>query len=112
MQTLTYPTSNFDATADFKVAGVPGACYLFCAAVHPDYKGCTRQDKDFHKIFVMQHAGVLKAHYTEKDIAAMERFKALTPIAQGEEVEVDGKRYRMRVVGNYSDAGYLIPVEG
>lgn len=111
MQTLTYPTSNFDATADFKVAGVPGACYLFCAATHPDYKD-SKRDKDYHKIFVMQHAGVLKSHYTEKDIAAIERFKTLDAILNDEVVEVDGRRYTLHINGNYSDAGYLIPVEG
>lgn len=110
MQTLNYPKDNFDAAADFKVAGVPGACYLFCAAVHPDYKDYTGGD-DYDKIFVMQHAGCIKAKYSEKDIAAMERFRGLAPIQQGEIVEVDGKQYAMKILGNYSDAGYLVPCE-
>lgn len=110
MQTLTYPTSNFDATADFKVAGVGGACYLFCAAEHPDYKD-GKPDVDFYKIFVMQHASCLKAKYSAADIAALDRFRTLEPIKNGDEVEVAGKRYTVRVLGNYSDAGYLVPVE-
>lgn len=108
-QTLTFPRDNFDATADFKIAGVLGACYLFCAATHPDFKD-DQPDADHDKIFVMQHAAVLKSHYSEKDVADRERFAALAPIAQGEEVEVDGKRYKLHINGNYSDAGYLIPI--
>jgi hypothetical protein len=111
MKTLNYPKDNFDAAATFKVAGVPGACYLFCAAVDVNYKDYTSGD-DYYKIFVLQKSGMIKAVYSEKDVANITMFAALTPIAQGEVVEVDGKKYAMKILGNYSDAGYLIPCEG
>lgn len=113
MKTLSYPKDHFDTSADFKLEGIPyGTFYLFCAAVHPDYKNDTRnRDADYHTIYGMQHAAVLKDKYTEQDKADSERMRNLEPIKKGEIVLIDGKQYRTEILGNYSDAAKFIPVE-
>lgn len=59
----------------------------------------------------MQRASVLKAHWSDQEIAYHDMMKALPPLKNGEVVlivdnNVNGKTgfYRVKVNGNYSDA--------
>ena len=52
----------------------------------------------------------LQEHYSSKDVADRERLNALAPVRNGDVVLVDGKKYAVKIVGDYADAGRLIPV--
>jgi hypothetical protein len=104
MQVLNFPSDNFDQQATFRFAykgfkgrDCTGTGYLFYA-------------DDVQKIYVLQKSACLKAQYTAEDIAERDRLNNSTPIATGDVVEVDGKQYTVKINGNYSDAGFLIPM--
>lgn len=101
MTKLNYRRDNFDQDNTFAFAyngrrgEVVTTGYLFNAT-------------DEGRIYVMQRAACLKSHYTEADHAETARLNAMTPVRDGDTVEVEGKQYRVKILGNYSDAGYLI----
>jgi hypothetical protein len=101
---LTLPTDTFDRDArfafeylDYKKRPTRGEGYLF----HDD-----RNDE----MFLMQAAGCLKSHYTDADRAHIDRiYNGEQVVRHGDTVSVGGKLYTVKVLGNYSDAGRLIP---
>lgn len=115
MKTLLYAQdNNFNKSADFKLDGILGSCYLFCAAWDDKFKdGCKKYPHpDDNVVFGMQRAGVIKANYTEQDCLDIERFAKIEPIKNGEIVEINGAQYRTRILGNYSDAARFDLVNG
>jgi len=101
MRVLTLSESTFDQTNTFRCDGVRGTCSL-----RRDY-----QKKGDGILWIMLHAGCLKDSYTAADSAERERLNASTRVANGETVKVLGRMYRVKINGNYSDAGVLEPVE-
>ena len=100
--TLNFPIDNFDQdnTFTFEYAGIRGTArtatgYLF---------------QDGEQIFLMKQSACIKAEYTAKDREESDRLRAMTPVRTGDIVEVRGQQYRVKILGNYSDAGRLIPV--
>ena len=61
-------------------------------------------------MFLMQKSACLKQHYTTQDHIDRARLNAMTPIKTGDIVLVNGKQYEVKILGDYSDAGRLIPV--
>ena len=61
-------------------------------------------------VFIMQQAACIKDQYTAKDDEERSRLNAMTPVRDGDIVEVEGKQYKVKILGNYSDAGRLIPL--
>lgn len=103
MTKLNYRRDNFDQdnTFSFIYSGprgreVPATGYLFYA-------------EDEGQIYIMKRTTSLKSYYTEADHAEMDRLNAMTPVRDGDTVEVEGKQYRVKILGNYSPAGRLIP---
>lgn len=103
MHALNFPRDNFDQdnTFRFVVIGtrgreIPKTGYLL------EVEDC--------QIYLMQQSACLKASYTDKDIEERDRLNAQEPIRDGDTVTVAGKAYRVKILGNYSDAGRLIPV--
>lgn len=101
--TLNFPADNFDQenTFVFEYAGVRGRV---CTATGYLFEGSNGQ------IFVMKQSACLKAEYTAKDREERARLNAMTPIRTGDVVQVNGQAYQVKILGNYSDAGRLIPV--
>ena len=62
--------------------------------------------------FINQSAPMLKDVYTDADRALTERLRTEEPVRHGDEIILEGVRYRVHVNGDYSDAAKLIPVEG
>jgi hypothetical protein len=101
--TLNFPADNFDQdnTFAFEYIGFRGqACtatgYLF---------DCGEQG-----IYVMKQSACLKDVYTAKDREERARLNAAQPVRTGDVVTVNGRQYTVKILGNYSDAGRLIPV--
>lgn len=61
-------------------------------------------------IYIMQRGACLKGQYTEKDREERARLNDMEPLRTGDTVEVRGKLYTVKILGDYSDAGRLIPV--
>ena len=104
MLSLTYPTDNFDRAAGF-------------AFTYLDYKknlqraeGRLFRDDTDGQIYIMQRSACIQASYTQEERNHIERI-AYGPdvVNHGDSVEVDGKTYTVKILGNYSDAGRLIP---
>lgn len=66
-------------------------------------------DDSSDTIYVMQSAGMIAAHYSQEEIDERNRLNSEEPIKQGDLVKVNGKVYRVSKLGDYSDAGTLIP---
>ena len=64
--------------------------------------------KKENKIYIMQKSGCIKAEYTAKDHQETARLNAQVPVRSGDTVTVEGKEYSVVIVGNYSDAGFLV----
>jgi hypothetical protein len=102
MKTLTLSTGSFDQVNTFTIAEVR---YSRCKLM---------KDKEVAGdgiLWVLQCAGCLKASYSDADRAEMARLNSgESTVRNGEVVLVDGKQYRVRVLGNYSDCAVLDPV--
>lgn len=103
MQALNFPIDNFDQdnTFTFAYQGIRGqertaTGYLF--------------DGGDEGIYIMKKSACLKAQYSDKDREESARLLAMTPLRTGDIVELNGKQYRVSILGNYSDAGRLQPV--
>jgi hypothetical protein len=102
MKTLKLSTSNFDQDNTFRLASVK---YSTCS-LHKDMK--TQGDGIY---WAMQHGGMLKDHYTDKDREEKARLQdPANQIANGEQVIIEGKVHVCRVLGNYSDAAIFDPI--
>ena len=98
---LHFPIDNFDQVNTFNFALKDGKVrkgYIFFA-------------NDEQRILVMNGGACLKSHYTEEDYAESARLRAVTPIKTGDIVTVEGKQYTVKINGDYSNAGRLIPIE-
>ena len=61
--------------------------------------------------FINQASACLKDHYTAEDRAASARLASEEPVRDGEIVLLNGRQYRVKVIGDYSDAARLLPVD-
>lgn len=101
--TLNFPANTLDQdnTFTFAFKGFKGqerirTGYLF--------------DGEEEGIYIMQRGACLKAEYTEKDIKERKRLNTMKPLRTGDVVELGGKQYTVKINGDFSDAGRLIPV--
>ena len=102
MKTLNLSTGSFDQDNTFSISKLKySRCKLF---------------KDYQKegdgiYWVMLCSAMLKAEYTDKDREEAERLNdPASIIDDGEIVLVDGKQFKVRVLGRYSDCAVLDPV--
>jgi hypothetical protein len=102
MKTLTLSTGSFDQDNTFHITKLKySRCKLF---------------KDYQKegdgiYWVMLCSAMLKAEYTDKDREESARLsEPASAVDDGEVVLVDGKQFRVRVLGQYSDCAVLDPV--
>jgi hypothetical protein len=104
IQILNFPRDNFDQdnTFAFVCKGFRGND---CIAT-----GYLFNSEDEGKIYVMKQSACLKSAYTAKDDEERARLSAQAPVRNGDIVEVGGHQYTVKILGNYSDAGYLAAV--
>lgn len=99
MTTLTLSTGSFDQENTFTIAHPRAGRPAMRCALYQGYGDA--QDGVY---WAMQIGACLKAAYTDADIAERERLAAMTPLANGELVQIDGQTYRTVVQGDFSDA--------
>lgn len=104
MTTLNFVRDNFDQdnTFTFAYQGVRG-----------QERTATGYLKNYgdEGMFIMKQSVCLKDQYTAKDDEERRRLNAMAPVRDGDIVEVEGKQYKVKILGNYSDAGRLIAVQ-
>ncbi|HPD73472.1 MAG TPA: hypothetical protein PLL30_16995 [Candidatus Krumholzibacteria bacterium] len=105
MRTMQLHTDSFDRKNTFRIrCGRDG--YAARASLH---RGMLTRDDGV--LWVLQHASCIASSYSADEIAERERLAAEAPVVNGEIVEVEGEKYRVRVIGDYSDCAILDPVE-
>ena len=75
-------------------------CYLF-------------EDQAEDKIWIMSVGACIKSHYSDADYGGTERLSKTLPLNHGDVVRIKkrgSKEYSVHVNGNYSDLGYLVPI--
>lgn len=104
IQTLSFPVDTFDQkrTFTFEYSGWSGKTrkgtgYLLSAKLEG-------------KIYIMQRSTCIKDSYTAADHEESERLAAMEPVRDGNVVMVDGDLYLVQILGNFSDAGRLVPI--
>jgi hypothetical protein len=99
METIKISTDNFDQENTFEIEFVtPRRTRRMKVSLHRDYKVAGDGI-----LWAMQSGSCLKAQYSDKDIAERDRLNAATPVRHGDIVQIEGKQYRTRVLGDYSD---------
>jgi hypothetical protein len=101
---LTIPANTFDNDAHFafeylnyKKQPTRGEGYLFYA-------------DDEEQFYIMQCGACIKSSYTDADRALTDRiYRGEQVVRNGDTVTVAGNAYTVKILGNYSDAGRLIP---
>jgi hypothetical protein len=102
MRTLTLSTGSFDRTNSFNVN--VGRPIPRKASLHRDYKVAGDG-----VLWIMQHAGYIASSYSQSEIDERGRLASEQPVAHGDPVQVDGKKYIVRVLGDFSDCAILDP---
>jgi hypothetical protein len=103
MRVLKLAADNFGNANTFEVATgrrTPAKASLRCG-----YR--KRGDGIF---WALSSGSMLKDVYTDADRAESARLAAESPVVNGEIVEIDGKQYKARVLGAYSDCAIFDPV--
>ena len=103
-KTLSFPVDNFDKknTFMFEFAGWSGQTRTSV--------GYLLNAKREGVIYIMQRSACLKDVYTPADYEEGDRLAAMEPVRDGDTVCVDGEQYLVKILGNFSDAGRLIPI--
>lgn len=65
---------------------------------------------DEGKYWVMQRPSMLRDTYTEAELSELGRLRDMQALTDGDKITVDGREYTLKVQGDYSDLGYLVPV--
>jgi len=101
---LTIPTDNFDRAAGFAFE------YLDYKKQPQRAEGYLFYDEEGDTMYLMKRAVSLQSSYTDAERAQIDRiYRGPQVVRNGDSVTVDGKPYTVKVLGNYSDAGRLIP---
>ena len=102
MKTINVSTGSFDQDNTFSITPLK---YSTCKV----YQGYQTEDDGIY--WVMQCSAMLKSHYTDKDREESERLmNPANAVANDEVVLIDGKQYKFRFHGNYSNCGFFDPV--
>lgn len=104
--TLNISTDTLDQDNTFAME-VPGfkKTIRITASLHKDYQ------KEGDGIFwAMKKSACLKAEYTAKDDEERTRLNNMQPLQTNEIVIIEGKEYKVRVLGNFSDCAIFDPV--
>ena len=97
---LKLSTGSFDQDNSFAVEyAVRGRTGRKTCSLQRDYK--ERGDGIF---WGLSSGVILKDSYTAADVAERERLDSSAPVRDGDVVTIEGKQYRAKVNGPYSDA--------
>lgn len=107
MQALNFSLDTFDQdnTFSMEVKGFKGQPLRITACLHKDY-----QKQGDGILWAMKKSACLKNVYTAKDLEETSRLNISEPLRNGDAVLIEGKQYKTRVLGNFSDCAIFDPV--
>lgn len=108
MRTLNLSTGTFDRLNSFGIE-LPGfgGPRTRAASLH---MGAKHSNDGI--LWVMQHSACIAARYSADEIAEKERiYRGEPPVRNGDTVIVNGKKYLVQIVGDYSNCAYLCPAD-
>lgn len=99
MQTINVSNDSFDQDNTFlvEIQGTRGA-NIITATLRRGYR--TRDDQI---LWAMKRNACLKDVYSDKDYEERARLNSMTPIKHGDVVQIEGRQYTARILGNHSD---------
>ena len=104
MMNLNFPKEINDRDTTFRFA------YNNHRGAEETRKGHLFNDTQENVICIMQSGIMMQDVYSAKDIEERTRLQDQVPIRDGDVVEVKGKLYIVKILGDYSDAGRLVPI--
>jgi hypothetical protein len=105
MQTLTEARHTRDRDNMFTI-NLPRTRGIYSDASL--YKGYQKNDDGIY--WALQHSACLQDHYSHEDVAHRERLRNMKPLENGDIVMIEGKQYKTRILGNFSDCAIFDPV--
>ena len=75
-----------------------------------DRDGYIFKDDSNGVVYIMQSSATLQSSYTPEEIASRDRLNAMKPLKTGDIVIFEGRQHSVKINGDYSDAGVLIPL--
>jgi hypothetical protein len=108
MTNLHISTGNFDQINTFglEVMDWKKRPIIVKCSLRSGYK--TEND---NVIWALKSSAMVKDTYTAADYAECERVYKSEPVRHGDTVEIGGAAYRVKVLGNYSDAAIFEPIQ-
>jgi hypothetical protein len=102
MKTLTVAIDNFDQVNTFNIeyVGTRGVLRTLTASLR-------ESDGEF---WALKNSACLKDSYTDADDQERNRLASETPVKNNDVVLINGKQYKVRVNGNYSDCAIFTKV--
>ena len=64
---------------------------------------------DGDTVHLLKRSVCLQSSYTDEQTTERARLNAMNPLIDGDTVEFNGKAYTVKINGDYSDCGFLIP---
>lgn len=108
-KTLSFPVDNSDQknTFAFEFIGWSGKTRTRTGYLLTGYLLNAKREGT---IYIMQRSACMKDVYTQADYEEGDRLAAMEPVRDGDVVCVDGEQYMVKILGNFSDAGRLVPI--
>jgi hypothetical protein len=97
---------NRAKTFPMKLRNVLGNEFVCIGSLH-----CGYEKRDDGILWIMQHAAVIASSHSPEQIAERQRMwgaNAERPVQNGDVVNVKGRRYIVKVKGDYSDCAVLV----
>ena len=104
MMNLNFPKQVNDQDTTFRFA------FNNHRGVEQSRTGYLFDDTQENVIYILQTGVMIQDVYSEKDVEERNRLNAQVPVRHDDVVEVEGKQYTVKILGNYSDAGRLVPI--
>lgn len=105
MKTLTVSTSTLDKENIFRISLQAGKCPKTVRL----QSGYDKHDDGI--MWALNSGAVLRGHYTDADLANLDRLNAMQPVEHGEIILIAGKQYKTRVLGDFSDCAIFDPIK-
>lgn len=107
MQTLNLSTGFFDTVNTFVIVvkSLRRPNRYLTASLHRDY-----QMEGDGVLWAMQRNACIKSCYSDAGRAEAERLSTMLPIGSGDIVMIEGKQYKVKVNGDYSDCAIFEPI--
>jgi hypothetical protein len=104
MKILNISKGSFDKINTFRIVTRPGR-FPATASLECDY-----EKRGDGILWALSGGTIMQGHYSSEDRANLDRLNKMSPIENGEIVEINGNQYITRVLGDYSNCAIFDPI--